>query len=111
MVRSRRTTGTSLIEILVVIVVFLVGILAIVQIFPGGFRLLGLTRNQAMAVQLSRSEIERLKGRTDQLPEMVLPVLRLYTATDVIITADQNRRPNDLGPYGATMDSTGTLFD
>jgi hypothetical protein len=110
MVRSRRTNGTSLIEILVVIVVFLVGILAIVQIFPGGFRLLGLTRNQMVSIQLSRAEIERLKGRSDQLPDMILPVSRLYTATDVVITAEPNRTPQDLGPFGNQMDSQGNLL-
>ena len=49
---GRRRAGTSLIEVLVVIVVFMVGILAIAQIFPGGFKILAKTRD----------EYDKLKG-------------------------------------------------
>ncbi|MCE2766301.1 MAG: hypothetical protein LW628_05210 [Fimbriimonadaceae bacterium] len=41
----RGLLGTTLIEVLVTIVVFLVGILAIAQIFPGGVKILNRTRN------------------------------------------------------------------
>ena len=51
MKRNRRA-GTSLVELLVVIVVFLIGILAILQIFPGGLRVLATSRSNAVARQL-----------------------------------------------------------
>lgn len=96
--RSRRTAGTSLVEILVVIVVFLIGILAIVQIFPGGFRLLGLTRNQSVATQLGRSTIEYLKSRSEQLPDMVVPASFSRVGGNVVVFMDSTRLTNDLGP-------------
>ncbi len=96
--RSRRTAGTSLVEILVVIVVFLIGILAIVQIFPGGFRLLGLTRSQSQATQLARKEIERLKSRADQLPDRIVPIRYVRANGELVAIADSNRRTNNLGP-------------
>jgi type II secretory pathway pseudopilin PulG len=108
--RSRRTAaGTSLVEILVVIVVFLIGILAIVQIFPGGFRLLGLTRSQSQATYLARTEIDRLKSRPNQLPDRVVPVRYLRSAGDLVAIVDSNRRTNELGPTADGLLSDGTL--
>lgn len=69
----RRTArGTTLVEILVVIVVLLVGILAVVQIFPRGFQLLTFTRKNSMASALSRDEIERLKASVVAIPDAVI---------------------------------------
>ena len=107
--RSRRTAGTSLVEILVVIVVFLIGILAIVQIFPGGFRLLGLTRSQSVATQLARKEIERLKSRADQLPDRVVPVRYARANGQLVAVVDSNRRTNDLGPTADGLTAAGNL--
>lgn len=109
--RPTRRRGTSLIEVLVVIVVFLVGILAIVQVFPGGFRLLNRTRDAAMATQLARAEAERLKGRAEQLPEMILAVRYEWTGSDFLIRDDSERRPNDLGPVGSSLGADGVLRD
>lgn len=98
MISHKKTAGTSLIEILVVIVVFLIGILAVVNIFPRGFQVLRDTRNLAMATQLVRGESERLKARLGQLPEMILPVSYSFTGTSINITVDQGRTSNNLGP-------------
>src|SRR5471030_2274065 len=70
--RPRRTLGTTLIEILVVIVVFLVGILAVIQIFPKGFKLLLLNRSKMTAQALAREYVEMMKSRSDQLPEQIV---------------------------------------
>src|SRR5687768_16273670 len=110
MIRSRRTAGTSLVEVLVVIVVFLIGILAIVQIFPGGFRLLGLTASQSRATQLARKEIERLKARASQLPDRIVPVRYIRVNGDLVAVVDSNRRTNDLGPTADALDQAGFLF-
>ena len=107
--RSRRTAGTSLVEILVVIVVFLIGILAIIQIFPGGFRLLGLTRSQSVATQLARKEIERLKSRADQLPDRIVPVMYARANGELVALVDSSRRTNDLGPTADGLTSAGRL--
>lgn len=104
---SKRVSGTSLIEILVVIVVFLIGILAVIQIFPGGFKVLRETRNLSMANGLVRSEIARSKARLGQLPDMILPVVYSFTGSTVNIAVDTNRTPGDLGPTGDGLDGNG----
>lgn len=109
--RSRRTAGTSLVEILVVIVVFLIGILAIVQIFPGGFRLLGLTKSQSTSTYLARTEIERLKARPDQLPDRIVPVRFVRSAGQLVAIVDSNRRTSDLGPVADGLTQAGHFLN
>jgi len=53
--RNRHSFGTTLVEVLVVMVVFLVGILAVVQIFPKGYQLLLLTRGKSVGQALARN--------------------------------------------------------
>lgn len=110
MARCRRK-GTSLVEVLVVIVIFSIGILAIVQIFPGGFQALAQTRNQSVATQLGRDEVERLKARPDLLPEQIVPVTYVFSAGDVQILSDASRRADDLGPAAQALDQNGQLLD
>lgn len=69
---SAMRRGTTLVEVLVVMVILLVGILAVVQIFPRGFQILTLAKKNSQATQLSRDEAERLKSRTDGIPEQIL---------------------------------------
>ena len=102
-IRATRLMGTTLIEVLVVIVILLVGILAVVQIFPKGFLLLSLSRKSAQATALAREESERLKTRADLLPEMILPI---NSTLDDVSTL-----PNELGPDGASVAIDGTLLD
>ncbi len=111
MLRNRSTAGTTLIEVLVVIVIFLVGILAIVQVMPGGFKILRDTRDASIGTALGRAEIERVKSNDAQLPEMILPVIYTWLTGSVIISADPNRRPDDLGPVAAGLDENGILYD
>lgn len=101
MTQRIRLAGTSLVEVLVVIVVFAIGILAIVQIFPGGFKVLSTTRNNLVATQLARAESERLKEHSDQLPEQILPVNARFVGTKVLIEAAPDRRTSDLGPVSS----------
>jgi len=69
-----RIGGTTLIEVLVVIVVFLVGILAIAQIFPGGIKILNRARNNSVALAMARSALATLQSRPDSVPEAILPI-------------------------------------
>lgn len=105
--------GTSLIELLVVIVVLLTGILAVIQIFPGGLRLLTTTRNNSVATQLARTEVERLKARPDQLPEQIVPVRYVNTGSGFRIEIESDRRTNELGPVtgATTFGGDGNLVD
>ncbi|MFN3728795.1 MAG: hypothetical protein ACK4XJ_03680 [Fimbriimonadaceae bacterium] len=111
MAERKRIYGTTLVELLVVIVIFLVGILAVVQIFPGGFKVLSNTRNIAVAQALARDEIERIKSRPDQLPEQILPVRYVFNGSSFAILADPNRSPGDLGPVGVELTENGDLID
>lgn len=113
-----RRSGASLIEVLVVMVVFLVGILAIANVFPRGLSILRTTKNTSMATQLARAEMERLKGSPNQMAEAILPVSYRWNAatSDYTILVDLNRRPSDLMPAWPTGPSqgvtqTGDLLD
>lgn len=112
--QTRKSLGTTLIEILVVIVVFLVGILAVIQIFPKGFQLLLLNRSKTVAQALARDEVESLKARPDELPEQI--VSAYYLNGNLII--DSSKDPNDLSPWSAgdpastaSLNSNGYITD
>lgn len=100
--------AATLVEILVVIVVFLVGILGVAQIFPRGLSILRTTNNNSVALNLARAEIERLKGQSEQIAEAILPVQ--YTAGGVTLDLDQ--RPSTMFPNGTTAirQSDGVLL-
>jgi type II secretory pathway pseudopilin PulG len=100
-----REKGTTLIELLVVIVVFLIGILAVVQIFPKGFQILVNTRNNSVAAHLAEDEQERLKLHADQLPQQIIAVHYV----NGVPVQDPTRDPYDLGPQGDSVDINGIL--
>ncbi|CAN5689581.1 hypothetical protein BH11ARM2_BH11ARM2_10090 [soil metagenome] len=100
--------GTTLVEVLVVIVVFLVGILAVVQIFPRGFQILTLTRKGSEATALSRDESERIKAAPSEIPEFILPVDDNGAGFD---PDDTMLSPDDLGPAGNGIRADGVLMD
>lgn len=79
-----------------VIVVFAVGILAVVQIFPRGFQVLLQTRDRSQATEIARAEIERIKSRPDQLPEGVRAIRNLGNNINEYVDAPGS----DLGPTG-----------
>ncbi len=110
---DRIRKGTSLVEVLVVMVVFLVGILAVVQIYPKGLSILKTSRSSSVAVQLARAELERLKGQSDQIAEAILPVRYVWdSATSRFnILVDLDKRPNDLAPLSAGIDANGIMLD
>ncbi len=110
-IRHGLRSGTSMVELLVVIVIFLVGILAVVQIFPRGFQIISNTKNTTVMINLGRTELDRVRGRLDQLPEMILPPGYLFSAGTVIITSDPNQSPDNLGPYSPRIDQNGNVLD
>ncbi|MDX2064657.1 MAG: hypothetical protein SFX74_02825 [Fimbriimonadaceae bacterium] len=103
----RSVRGTTLVEILVVIVVLLVGILAVVQIFPRGFQLLTFTRKNSMASALSRDEIERLKASVVAIPDAVISTdatapdreLGLMSGLEVTETGEARQGGTPIGPW------------
>lgn len=107
--RNRRT-GTTLVELLVVIVIFLIGILAILQVFPGGLRVLQNTRSMKVAQQLARAQTEMVKSRADTLAEMILPVRYSFVGSNFVdIIAYMNQGPDYLGHGGDSLDANGIV--
>ena len=106
-----RIGGTTLIEVLVVIVVFLVGILAIAQIFPGGIKILNRARNNSVAVALGRSAIETLKSRPDLVPEAILPVRYQLSGGVYIPIVDSTISNTEYSPMTSGIDATGLATD
>lgn len=98
-------------EVLVVMVVFLIGILAIVQIFPGGFKALRTTQNNTTATEMARQITDMMKNHASQLPERILPVSYFWNGSQWIIQADPERFTSNIGAAYTTLDNTGTMFD
>lgn len=65
--------GTSLIEVLVALVIFVVGILSVVRMFPGGFLTIKHSENVTQADRLAQAELERWRNRAANLPAAILP--------------------------------------
>lgn len=104
----RSARGTTLVEVLVVIVVFLIGILAIAQIFPGGIKILARTRNMSMAQALARAEVESLKSNPGLVPEAVLPVT--YNNVGFFDPqTDPNKQITEYAPSGTGITQTGQV--
>lgn len=103
-----------MIELLVVIVVFLVGILAIVQVFPPGLGILRTAAFNTSANQLGTAEMQRIQGRSNQLAEMIVPVRYVNTAGGVRVQIDSSRLTSDLmpspGTTGGKVDQSGNVI-
>ena len=69
----RNREGISLVEVLVALTVFVVGILAVVRMFPGGFIAVKHGENVTLADRLAQTEIERWRNRAASLPSGILP--------------------------------------
>lgn len=94
--KRRLIAGTTLIELLVVIVVFLVGILAFVQIFPAGLGSLRTSRTMTVARLLARSETQNLAGKSKQLPEFIGATQ--FVGGGAFQVIDPTVNPNELMP-------------
>ena len=104
----RKRLGTTLIELLVVIVVFLVGILAVVQIFPTGLATLRTTAFNTLANSLARSEIQRVQGHAAQVPNMIMPVS--FVGSAQFIAIDSAVDFNDLkAPLDDPLNNIGRI--
>jgi len=107
---SRR--GTTLMEVLVVIVIFLVGILAVVQIFPKGFQILLVNRNNSASNALANAEQERQKANPDQLPTAIGRAVLRAGRWEIDESFDPNRFAvpgNLLLPNGVLRNGGNTL--
>lgn len=81
---------------LVTFVIFLVGIVSILRLFPGGFLSMRHTEDTTLAHRLAQTEIERWEGKTANLPSGILPWGEIFGAAGVnVILTDVD--PSNLG--------------
>ncbi|MBX3114015.1 MAG: hypothetical protein KF836_05560 [Fimbriimonadaceae bacterium] len=110
----RLVAGTSLIEILTVIVVFLVGILAVVQIFPPGLGVLRENRAKTQAIAMARAEVQRVLGQSAQIPERIVAGV-FDTVGNFFVLSNSNPNemnpPVDSGTGIGEMTSSGQVLD
>jgi len=85
---SNNNRGVSLVEVLVALVVFLIGMMAVVRMFPGGFATMKHSENVTLASRLAQAEIERWKGRSSNLPAGILAWGESGTAGVFVVYTD-----------------------
>lgn len=93
-----RRRGSSLIELMVVIVVFVVGILTFVQIFPSGLSILRISRSNSVASQLADAEMQRITGKSAQLADYIAPVQYENIAGGLRIVINPSHPTRELMP-------------
>lgn len=87
----RGSRGTSVIEVLVVMVILLVGILTVVRLFPGGFLSVRRAESMTMAGRLSQQEMERWENNASNLPDGILPVIETIVGGKPVVDIDSNQ--------------------
>jgi len=90
--RRNSARGFSLIEILVVLVVMLIGILAVVRLFPPGFLIIGRTSDQTVGQALSQLQLDNLHNMYSP-PESIVNLLADG------VTIDSNTGPDVLTDF------------
>lgn len=109
----KRSRGFSLIEVMVSIVVFSVGVLAILRIYAPGFVALSVTRDYNIAQGLSRRSVDYLTTRGVDLPKQILSVRYEFVQISpgnwqLLLVSDPNVSPDELGPGGDILED-GTI--
>ena len=80
-------------------VVMLIGIMAVIRIFPTGFLAIKNQGDYTRAARISSAEMERLKEHSANLPDAIYAVKYDYNASgDLIILSDPDTSPDDLKP-------------
>jgi len=93
--RASRFIGTSLVEVLIVLVVILIGVFAIIQIFPIGFKSLQNSEARLRADRLARNVTESLSADANGLPESI--TFSYWNAGSLNTVANED--PDNLGLY------------
>lgn len=70
----RSVRGASLVEVLTALVVVLLGVTAVISIFPKGIGTIQAGADITVANRLAQSELDRVRGRAINLPEGILAV-------------------------------------
>ncbi len=80
MITQRRTSGVSLIEVLVVIVVLLVGIVSLIRLFPPGFLINKRQEEVTTASAMAQAELDRMTAGAANLMDAIVPVIAIASA-------------------------------
>lgn len=107
--RSNLKSGTSLVEVLVAMVVLLVGILAIAQIFPGGFRILNTNRDSLVAATYAEGLQQFYAQNPNAVPESILPVTYTYQGGKMVLNPSSGIAPKSLELAGDALGNDGVL--
>ncbi|MCX6345617.1 MAG: hypothetical protein NT018_11190 [Armatimonadetes bacterium] len=94
--------GTSLVEILVVMVVLLIGIMTLIQMFPTGFRIVKAGESQTIATRLAQQELECWKTMSANLPDSIVAINEAG-----VVMSDENPNLPFKGWYAATEQVNG----
>lgn len=100
-----RNSGTSLVEVLIVLVIVLIGVFAVIQIFPIGFNTLRRSESRLRADHLARSTTETLTSSSDGLPESITFSYWDKTATGNQLNTVTNEDPDNMGTYQDLADN------
>jgi prepilin-type N-terminal cleavage/methylation domain-containing protein len=93
--RSRRAgnqPGFSLIEIMVVLIILLIGVLAIVRLFPQGFAAITRTGDMTIGSALAQQQLDNQKNQLS-VPDAIVAF------NPITLAIDPNRRPDDITDY------------
>ncbi|MCH8273643.1 MAG: type II secretion system protein [Armatimonadetes bacterium] len=115
MSRTRLSRAFTLTEILVVIVVMLIGVLVMIRLYPRGFLALQVTRDYGTAQSMGRGELDILESRAEDLPHQILAVRYRFVPDGfasfiLVLEADPDTLPTDLGPGGDLLESGNILI-
>jgi prepilin-type N-terminal cleavage/methylation domain-containing protein len=72
--RARTEHGFSLLEVLVTLIVLLIGILAVLRLFPGGFLTIQRTGEQTLGTQAAEQQLDLMRSLLVQ-PDYIVPGL------------------------------------
>ncbi len=69
--KRRPQYGTSLVEVLIVMVILLIGIFAVIRVFPLGFQYMKNAENRSVSTRLANQLLESVRNDEANLPESV----------------------------------------
>jgi len=96
--RRKAEAGFSILEVLIAIVILLIGVLAVIRIFPTGLDLIRSGSFRTVSVHLGQAELERWKNHPAGLADFIAPVFWDDTANRWFLSPGlQGREP--LKPY------------
>ena len=105
--RRRNRRGVSLLEILVVLAILVVGILAIIRLFPSGFFSIESVGNTALADTLGSAALDTQAQNATGLPGAILANVALVDSQYSSSDYDQNVEPD----FSKTLDRSRTVQD